>query len=233
MLCVFFICGGNVTHVFSSVADSIVEHVKAKGATVAQRIIIEQSLVSRLRGFFIFALAFNLDVSINFVWALICTIWATLTIIVQNYSYYSLIFSDGEEIEVNPPCTCLTQAEVTARFADGNYLVLGNSTARAEHAGLSYNYPVTYGVGCAAHDAGFSPFCDSSATMWPTFCAQAWCYVADAMEAQDCTTLGQSRSVLFAGLFYSYAACKGVDSFQIFQTDNDALSGSSARARHG
>lgn len=66
-----FSLGGILTNRCSSVAERIILRARKRGATAPQRLLIRVAMHKSLTGFFIFALAFNLDVAVNFIWAIV------------------------------------------------------------------------------------------------------------------------------------------------------------------
>lgn len=66
-----FALGGVLTNKCEDVVGAVTERAKEQGATVPQRLLVSTAMKESLTGFFIFALAFNLDVSVNFIWALV------------------------------------------------------------------------------------------------------------------------------------------------------------------
>jgi len=63
----------------------------------------------------------------------------------------------------------------------------------------------TYGVGCGAHDANTSFFCETD----EEWCDYQWCYV----DAENCE-LEHSPSFIYPVVSYSYAACGYTDDYQ-------------------
>ena len=62
LLGVFFVCGGQVSQVYSDVCNAVGRHIKAKGSTYTQYLAVTQCLQLTMKGFFIFEFSFNLDV---------------------------------------------------------------------------------------------------------------------------------------------------------------------------
>ena len=74
VLVMIFVCGGYVTYCFRDIVPSVLQKAERCGATETQRLCLTVVLNEELQGFYIFYLQFNLDVTVNFIWALLCTI---------------------------------------------------------------------------------------------------------------------------------------------------------------
>ena len=117
---------------------------------------------------------------------------------------------------IRPPWALLWLLAVTARGENlghhncpclvGDHSFADNTTVAAIVGGTVYDYPSSYGRGaCAAHDAGFEPYCASGNA--ESFCSLSWCYV-NATTCHSSPHVYQA-SDLFpdSSLYFSYATC--------------------------
>lgn len=85
----------------------------------------------------------------------------------------------------------------------------------ASVSGTYTNYPSSYGEGCGIHlepGASACSHANGTAKAWADqtgWCKQAWTYV----NVCECSASDLAKSSYFPGLYYSYSACGGTDSY--------------------
>lgn len=205
-LTMLFLCGGCVTHFMQKIVSDIDEHLEVSNASRRQRILMGAGLTNELPGFSIFYLSFNLDVTVNFIWALVCTLWASLTITFQNEEFMSDPTEEGDWF-----CKCMSSDKLQG-FWMGAGAILDNGLLNASAFAIASDsvyqelaYPRSYGVGCGVHDAGLEPFCNNTFNEEPTTCLINWCYVEVAHCLGD--GLPTFASSIWDGLHYSAETC--------------------------
>jgi hypothetical protein len=194
VLVLIFTCGGFVTYCFREIIPVVLQKAERCGATETQRLCLTVALNEELQGFYIFYLQFNLDVAVNFIWALICTFWAATMIVLQD----QFVWHDSSSWNGLPNCPCLTASEVVERIGS-------NASAAGVHVtmadGAKFLYPPDYGAGCRRHDIRLPPYCNATVDA-PDYCMNDWCYVDQCSADSE-----PIRSPYFDGMSFSSVTC--------------------------
>ena len=91
-------------------------------------------------------------------------------------------------------------------------------------AGKTYDYPASYGLGtCEKHDETLAPYCSvGTGRSPPEWCADTWCYV----DKDTCNRVNLKSSYFVdVDLYYSYATCGSLNSFDSWFGANAAADG--------
>jgi len=189
---IFFVSMTHVTQGCKDAVSDLEEALKERGASHAVRSQTSALLSSSVSGVHVFALSFNMETSVAFIWALVCTLWASAVAILCDRAYWRDPSHGGDEAT----CACLAMIDQT------DHLVAGG--VAFSYADATFVYPYNYGlVACAAHDYALPPYCNgTTVAQVEDWCPTSWCYVDEACEAE------KFESDTFAGQFYSYAACE-------------------------
>ena len=195
---IYFTFMTHVTRSCEKATVSLTDALRDCGASHAVRTQTSALLAASMKGAHIFALNFNMENSVTFTWALVCTLWASAVTIMCDRNYWRDPSARSEEMVV--ACPCLNTYELSG------YLVPGGVAATYPAAGVAFTYPYSYGMACAAHDYALPPFCNGTTLdQVEKWCPLSWCFVSEACGA------GKLASVVFPGMWYSYSACPHTD----------------------
>ena len=199
---IYFIFMTYVTSGCEEAVANLSEALKDKGAAAAVRSQTAALLTATVSGAHVFGISFNNESSVAFIWALVCTLWASSVAILCDRVYWRDITARGANLA---SCGCLST------FDQGEHLVAGGVAFSYADVGAAFVYPYNYGlVACAAHDYALPPYCNgTTVARVKDWCPTSWCYVDEACEAE------KFESDTFAGQFYSYAACEAGSESQI------------------
>ena len=204
---IYFIFMTHVTRGCEEAVTNLSEALKERSASPAVRSQTAALLTATVSGAHVFGIAFNDESSVAFIWALVCTLWASSVAILCDRVYWR----DMGRVAVEAAsCDCL------AMFDQGEHLVAGGISFSYAEVDAAFVYPYNYGlVSCAAHDYALPPYCNGSAvSQVEDWCTARWCYVDETCGAE------KFESAVFAGISYSYEACE------------ESVSGSAGRRSH-
>ena len=122
----------------------------------------------------------------------------------------------------DPNCPCLTTMRRDELFTTfDSTFVNADGTTRVTLSGIDYTYPPDYGFSsCAQHDDGQLPYCNVANP--PEWCADTWCYV----DKDTCNRVNLKSSYFVdIDLYYSYATCGSLNSFDSWFGANAAADG--------
>ena len=190
---VTFGCMSYVTGRCGAMVDGVLDVLRERGGSTKVRILADVMLSRNVTGVKIFSLEFNSQVTVAFLWALICTFWGSFVSIMSENNYWQ--HPDRPVADLS--CACLNSWDQTPHLAPSGI----------EYVHSDFNavfiYPYNYGlVSCLPYDYALEPYCNTSAAAAPSWCSDKWCYVPEACSKE------KVASAYYAGMWYSYAACE-------------------------
>ena len=191
---IYFVCMTLVTKSCEKAVSHLEGALREGGASHAVRTQTSALLAASMSGARVFELNFNMETAVAFVWALVCTLWASFVAVLCDRVYWR-----DPSVRRNEAvsCPCLNT------YDQSSYLVPGGVAATYPDMGVAFTYPYNYGlVSCAAHDYALPPHCNGTTVhQVEGWCSSSWCFVDETCEAE------KAESTIFPGLWYSYAAC--------------------------